>query len=296
MTPKQPTSLPAASARKSVDPVAVLRSLAAKGIPPARLSDANLRDLGVTREQLAVAGGVSAPAAKTKTARAAKAETKPAAVPAVVPVAGETPKEAPKEKAKRAPKKPKKVLSEADLAARPPLEIDPAFLPAWCLPHNLFFKIRFDVPSPSNNVIKSMHFAAYKKLRESFERQVREALGGYSGPRRTRVAMVIERFSEGAGLDWDNAYGGLKPMFDTLVAPSLRNPSGQGLIADDSLAHVPIPPFMRQEWAPKGQGYVDVYLFDLAGVPDEVLTRYARRYPRPEPARKNRKRTTPAGG
>ena len=34
--------------------------------------------------------------------------------------------------------------------------------------------------------------------------------------------------------DWDGLYGGLKPLLDTLVPYSKRNPHGLGLIADDN--------------------------------------------------------------
>lgn len=46
-----------------------------------------------------------------------------------------------------------------------------------------------------------------------------------------RSALEIERYCAG-NLDWDKAYGGLKPqpLLDCLVAPSARNPKGLGLI------------------------------------------------------------------
>jgi len=71
----------------------------------------------------------------------------------------------------------------------------------------------------------------------------------------------IGRYSSGGGLDWDNAYGGLKPLLDCLVAPSVRNPSGLGLIRDDNPKAMPLPPFVSQGPAPRGAGFtlVDIY-------------------------------------
>lgn len=48
-----------------------------------------------------------------------------------------------------------------------------------------------------------------------------------------RSALEIERYCAGS-LDWDNPYGGLKPLLDYLVAHSAGNPDGRGLIQDDS--------------------------------------------------------------
>lgn len=78
-----------------------------------------------------------------------------------------------------------------------------------------------------------------------------------------RAFLVIERHCSGAGLDWDNAYGGLKPLLDCLVAPSAKNPDGLGLIRDDNPANMPIPPFMSQHKAPPNKGFMKVEIFDL---------------------------------
>jgi hypothetical protein len=34
--------------------------------------------------------------------------------------------------------------------------------------------------------------------------------------------------------DWDGLYGGLKPLLDTLVVSTKRNPHGLGVITDDN--------------------------------------------------------------
>ena len=90
-------------------------------------------------------------------------------------------------------------------------------------------------PSPSsNNAIKGMHFHAYKKLRNGWRASVLAAIGGkVPAVPIARSALKIERYCAGS-LDWDNAYGGLKPPLDCLVAPSVRNPDGLRPIQDDS--------------------------------------------------------------
>ena len=66
-----------------------------------------------------------------------------------------------------------------------------------------------------------------------------------------RSALEIERYCAGS-LDWDNAYGDLKPPLDCLVAPSARNPDGLGLIEADSRKFMPGEPRMTQCAAKRG--------------------------------------------
>lgn len=137
-------------------------------------------------------------------------------------------------------------------------------LPAWCDPARLAFSMRLDEATPSNNTVKGMHFHAYKKLRQSFSAKVLAALGGKSPAASVQVAGVfIARHCSGA-LDWDNAYGGLKPLLDCLVAPSARNPSGLGVLLDDNPANMPEPPYVRQLKAKRGKGFTEVFVFDVA--------------------------------
>lgn len=137
-------------------------------------------------------------------------------------------------------------------------------LPAWCDPARLAFSMRLDEATPSNNVIKDLHFQGYKKLRQAYAAKVLAALGDRSPAEPLQVAGVfIARYSAGS-LDWDNAYGGLKPLLDCLVAPSARNPSGLGVLLDDNPANMPEPPYVRQLKAKRGQGFTEVFVFDVA--------------------------------
>lgn len=123
----------------------------------------------------------------------------------------------------------------------------------------------FELPfeTPSNNVIKGMHWQKYRQLRGMWRIQVLKALQGRRPPQPlNRAALAIERFSAGQ-LDWDNAYGGLKPLLDCLVAATPRNPDGLGILTDDSPGHMPYPPFVSQRKAPKGQGRTVVKIYEV---------------------------------
>lgn len=99
-----------------------------------------------------------------------------------------------------------------------------------------------------------MHFHAYKKLRNGWRASVLEAIGGKVPVAPiTRSALEIERYCAGS-LDWDNAYGGLKPLLDCLVSLSARNPDGLGLIEDDSPKFMPEAPRVFQLPAKRGGG------------------------------------------
>jgi hypothetical protein len=137
------------------------------------------------------------------------------------------------------------------------------YVPDWCSTDRLVYAFHLDAPTPSNNVIKQAHFHVYKRVRETWRARVIDAIGHrlLSAPI-DRSALVIVRFSAGA-LDWDNALGGLKPLFDCLVAPSDRNPSGLGLIRDDNPRNMPFPPFMQQLSAKRGAGSTSLYIYAL---------------------------------
>ena len=136
-------------------------------------------------------------------------------------------------------------------------------LPSWCSLEQLHYAFDFDEATPSNNVIKDMHFHAYRRLRQAWKLRTFVQLGGRR-PRQplARAALVVIRWSAGH-LDWDNAYGGLKPLLDCLVAPSNRNPDGLGLVADDNPEQMPFPPFMVQLPAKRNQSRTRVLIFDL---------------------------------
>lgn len=140
------------------------------------------------------------------------------------------------------------------------------YRPEYCLPERLAFHARLGVQSPSNNELRKMHFAPYKRLREDFALELRSALGRDAPPRLQRSALIYVRRCGNDGLDWDNAYGGLKPVQDCLTAPSKSSPSGLHIIEDDDPVHMPFPPFVFQGKASPGKGNIEVFVFDLLGV------------------------------
>lgn len=118
--------------------------------------------------------------------------------------------------------------------------------------------------TPSNNAIKGMHRFVYKKLRERWKQMVYDAVNALGVPpmKLQLCHLQIDRHCAGS-LDWDNAYGGLKPLLDCLVAPTARNPDGLGLIRDDGPKFMPTAPEVKQFAAKKGCGKTVVRIFDL---------------------------------
>jgi hypothetical protein len=136
-------------------------------------------------------------------------------------------------------------------------------LSSWGFGGKLVYQLSLPVETPSNNVIKGMHFQVYKQTRWSWRLMVQNALKGFRPESPIeRSGLVIVRHCAGE-LDWDNAYGGLKPMLDCLVAPSTRNPDGLGLIRDDSPKSMPYPPFFKQVKAKPGHGATEVFIYQL---------------------------------
>lgn len=137
--------------------------------------------------------------------------------------------------------------------------------PSWCKGRPLVFDFELPEETPSNNVIKGMHYQAYRQLRRMWRvRVLGRGLGGVR-PKQPlpRAALVVERHCAGE-LDWDNAYGGLKPLLDCLVQPSPRNPDGLGLVQDDNPRHMPYPPFVLQVRAARGRGRTRIRIYELA--------------------------------
>lgn len=129
----------------------------------------------------------------------------------------------------------------------------------------LIYELQLPDPTPSNNAIKGMHFHVYKKLRNSWRANVLTALqGAMPAAPLALAALEVERYSAGGGLDWDNAYGGLKPLLDCLVSASPRNPDGLGLVTDDSPKFMPAAPLMTQHPAKRGEGKTVVRIYDIA--------------------------------
>jgi hypothetical protein len=124
---------------------------------------------------------------------------------------------------------------------------------------------RLEIPreTPSNNVIKGMHFKDYKALRKRWQYEVLITLGLRRPKVPVKIAgIVVNRYSAGQ-LDWDNAYGGLKPLLDCLVMPSQRNPSGLGLIVDDNPEHMPVPPYLQQFPSQAEAGKTEILIYQL---------------------------------
>lgn len=144
-------------------------------------------------------------------------------------------------------------------------EIRPA-PPYWCAPDALRYYFRIPELTPSNNELRELHFHEYRRLRERWFMHVRRQLAGTrpSGPLPLSAIAVI-RHSAG-NLDWDNAFGGLKPLQDCLVAPTKRNPNGLGLVADDNPKAMPYPPFMLQVPGKRAHGFVELFIFEVADV------------------------------
>ena len=143
--------------------------------------------------------------------------------------------------------------------------MQPGWLPTGA---ELVTTLELDEETPSNNVIKNMHHFEYRNTRKRWAMRVFVALGGRR-PKQPieRAFLVIRRECAGEGLDWDNAYGGLKPLLDCLVSPTeKRNPDGLGVIRDDKLRNMPYPPFVQQVKGVKGKGRTTVQVYAL---PDE---------------------------
>lgn len=140
------------------------------------------------------------------------------------------------------------------------------YVPSFCRPEFLAFYAKCTPGTPSHNELRKMHFAAYKRLREAYAWQLRAALGKQPAPKVPQSAVVYVRRMGTSGLDWDNVYGGLKPLQDCLVAPSKRAPNGLHIIQDDSPRHMPVPPLVVQKPAPPNQSSVEVFVFDISAL------------------------------
>jgi hypothetical protein len=142
--------------------------------------------------------------------------------------------------------------------------LDEHALPPVFLAGSLRYSFVVPMETPSNNKIKNMHWMAYRTLRLTWRIQVlTHALKGCVPEEPLLCAgLVIERHCAGE-LDWDNAYGGLKPLLDCLVTKTGRNPDGLGLIKDDSPRYMPYPPVVLQKKAKRKESFTNVKIYLL---------------------------------
>lgn len=126
--------------------------------------------------------------------------------------------------------------------------------------HRLTLKI--PLQTPSNNEIKEMHHFVYKSLRQKWKKLLWVAAGGRGRTPIGKSWIVIERYCAG-GLDWDNVYGGLKPVLDCLVVPTKRNPDGLSFVENDNPQSMPFPPLVVQRPAPRGEGKTIIHIYEI---------------------------------
>lgn len=128
----------------------------------------------------------------------------------------------------------------------------------------LVYTLELPEETPSNNEIRGKHFHVYRGIRKAWRFRVENAAAaaGFSpGMEPVRhVHLEVDRYCSGM-LDWDNAYGGLKPVLDCLVMPTKKNPDGLGLIFDDSPLYVIEPPYVKQHKAKPGAGRTVVRIY-----------------------------------
>jgi len=98
--------------------------------------------------------------------------------------------------------------------------------PSWEAP--LVRSWEFPELPPSLNQLRKLHFQQYRTLRQHWSQK----FGRSPGAPLTKAWLFIETWRP-RWLDWDNYYGGLKPLLDCLSMAGTRNPDGQGWILDD---------------------------------------------------------------
>ena len=135
-----------------------------------------------------------------------------------------------------------------------------AFAPEGC---SHWISVSLPRMTPSNNEIKGMHHFVYRKVRKAWRELVAQAVPAcVLGAGLKRSWLVIERHSSGS-LDWDNAYGGLKPLLDCLVMPTPRNPDGLGLLENDGVLNIPHPPLLLQHQVKRKDQKTIIHFFQL---------------------------------
>ena len=127
----------------------------------------------------------------------------------------------------------------------------------------LRYTLEYTEPSPSLNSIKEMHYKEYMRIRTVWKRRTLDALGDTPIVTINKAFIVVNRRCVGPGLDWDNAYGGLKPILDCIVTQSSKNPSGLGLVTDDSPKHMPYAPIVTQQSCKKSDRGLTLKIFEI---------------------------------
>lgn len=105
--------------------------------------------------------------------------------------------------------------------------------------------IEFEIPEmlPLLNTLLRMHWAQRRKLME----RIAWLVHIHSGHRTMsdlpieKCSVWVERRSSGREPDHEGLVSSIKPLMDTLVVPSRRNPHGLGIIRDDCPAVVGKP-------------------------------------------------------
>lgn len=88
-------------------------------------------------------------------------------------------------------------------------------------------------PTPTLNQWQRMHWARRKRVIERFAWLISVANKNEFAPMK-KCTLTIDRYMPGTSPDWDNLYGGVKPLIDCLVVCSKSHPYGLGYIADDN--------------------------------------------------------------
>jgi hypothetical protein len=145
-------------------------------------------------------------------------------------------------------------------------------LTAWGVTGSLRYSLELPEETPSNNIIKGMHFKDYMHMRRRFRLFVLKSLKSKRPALPIEQSFIVVRRYSAGQLDWDNALGGLKPVFDCLVVRTEKNPDGLGLIRDDSPRSMPYPPFMEQLKAKPKDGHTNILIFEVSSEPLAIQT------------------------